>query len=337
MKWRLWIGIAVSALCVVLVARRVNWASFVTALAGVQIGWLGAGAALMTASYGCSGLRWRHVMSRGALMSRREAFDVVMIANMANLVAPSRAGDLARAALVARRRAMPVSHVLGGVLVERYADVVMLVVLAVILSLAVRFPPAIRAGILLLAGAGVVAMVALVVLAERLPAIAGRIVGTLLPSLGGKLSAFLAGLVGGIRAAGHPGLLAGTLWLSACIWALAGVAMSCITFAFRLPVPWYAGLFVLLVVNLGGIIPASPGSIGVYHYLAMTALAVWVADANVALGFAVVAHATGIVVVTVLGLIALAIEHESLLGVERAGEAVLGQVESANVNDRNIG
>jgi glycosyltransferase 2 family protein len=312
---RLWIGIAVSALCVYLVARRINWQSFLAALGQVRPLWLGAGMLASGASYGVSGLRWRHVISREAALTRREAFDVVAIGNLANLVAPSRAGDLARSALVARWKTVPVSRVLGGIIVERYADVVMLIALAAMLWFAVRFPPVVQAGVLAFVAAGTVAIVAVVVAADRLPAIAGRAIGFVAPSLAARISGFLEGFFAGVRSAGHLDLFAGTLALSAAIWTLAGVAMFCNVAAFALPVPWYAALFVLLVINLGGVIPASPGSIGVYHYLAIIALTVWMSDANRALGFAVVAHATGLLVITLLGLASLASRHESLFRV----------------------
>jgi uncharacterized membrane protein YbhN (UPF0104 family) len=63
---------------------------------------------------------------------------------------------------------------------------------------------------------------------------------------------------------------------------------------------------VLLVINLGGAIPASPGAIGVYHYLFVLALSVWVSDPSVALGAAVVSHALGVIVTLLLGVIGLA-------------------------------
>jgi uncharacterized protein (TIRG00374 family) len=311
----MWIGIAISALCVYLVARRISWPSFVAAIVNVRPLWIVAGMLANAASTGFSGLRWRHVISREAPLTRREAYDVIAIGNLANLVAPSRTGDLAKSALVARWKAVPVSLILGGVVVERFADVVMLIALAAALWSAVRFPPAVQAGVLALAAAGVMVIVAVAVAADRLPAIVGRLVALVAPSLAARIAGFLQGIFTGIRSAAHPELFAGTLGLSFAIWAVSAVAVFCNMRAFALPVPWYAALFVLLVVNLGGVIPASPGSIGVYHYLTIIALGVWMSDADRALGFAVVAHATGMVVITLLGLASLASRHESLFKV----------------------
>jgi hypothetical protein len=286
--------------------------------------------AMNAVTYLFAGLRWRHVISREAALTRRTAFDVVAIGNLVNLVAPSRAGDLARAALVARRRDVPVSRVLGGLAVERYADVVMLIALAAGLWSTVRFPTVIATGVFAFAAAGVLALAAAVFAAGWLPAFAGRMAGLAVPSLEDRIRGFLDGIFAGARRAGHLDMFGPTLGFSVAVWASAGLAMLCNQFAFQLPVPWYSAFFVMLVVNLGGVIPASPGSIGLYHYLTITALSVWMSDSSRALGYAVVAHAAGLVVVTLLGLLALAGEGESLFHVERVSDQAL---ESLNGNE----
>jgi uncharacterized membrane protein YbhN (UPF0104 family) len=61
---------------------------------------------------------------------------------------------------------------------------------------------------------------------------------------------------------------------------------------------------VLVVKNLGGAIPSSPGAIGVYEFLAILALSVWIPDRSLALGFAAVTHAANLCLALVLGLAA---------------------------------
>ena len=96
-KWfRLALGIAVSAVAVYLVARRVNWSSFVASIRNVDGLWLSAGIVAAVCSYLCSGLRWRHVIAPVVPLTRRDAFDTVMIGNLANLVAAARAGRSSR-------------------------------------------------------------------------------------------------------------------------------------------------------------------------------------------------------------------------------------------------
>lgn len=330
---RLWAGIAISIVCVILVARRIDWPAFVDALRTVRPAWVAAAAVMTAGGYVCSGLRWRQVVAPQAAMTRRDAYDVVVIGNLANLVGPSRAGDLARAALVSRRCSIPVSRLLGAIAVERYVDAVMLVVVALALSAAVRFPAAVRAGVLALATMGLAVIIVVAVASDRLPAIAASVVGVVAPSWGAAIRNFLAGLFDGIRTAVSVRRFLGTFAWTMAIWSFSAASIWCGLRAFDLSAPWYAAFFVVVVINLGGVIPASPGSIGVYHFLAVTALSVWIPDAARPLGFAVVTHATGLAVVTVLGLLGLASQHETLFRVERAANIVL---DGAGREDRAV-
>jgi glycosyltransferase 2 family protein len=263
----------------------------------------------------CAGLRWRQVMAPDASLSVRDAYEIVVISNLATVVAPSRAGDLAKAALVSRKRSIPVGRVLGAIVIERFADVVLLIVLAAGLWAFVPFPPIIRAGVTLFTITGVAAIASVFIAADWLPPLAGRIVGVVVPSWSVRVQEFLSGIFEGARSAGRLRRFPVTFSWTAANWALSAAAVWCNLRAMSISAPWYAALFVLLVVNLGGVIPASPGSIGVYHYLAVLALSVWMVDGGVALGFAAVAHAMGILVVTVAGLAGLASQHESLFKV----------------------
>jgi hypothetical protein len=98
------------------------------------------------------------------------------------------------------------------------------------------------------------------------------------------------------------------LWLSALAWTIAGTATISYIAAFHLHAPWYAGFFVLTVTNLGAAIPSSPGFIGVYHYLAVLALSVWVPDKSEALGYAIGTHGINMLTHILVGCACLARE-----------------------------
>lgn len=77
--------------------------------------------------------------------------------------------------------------------------------------------------------------------------------------------------------------------------------MGLILEAMHLDVPWYAMFVQLVVVNLGAMIPASPGGIGMIHYLSMLVLSLWIVDKACALSFAVVFHGLPYLLIMLLG------------------------------------
>jgi uncharacterized membrane protein YbhN (UPF0104 family) len=59
---------------------------------------------------------------------------------------------------------------------------------------------------------------------------------------------------------------------------------------------------VLVITTISIVVPSSPGYVGTYHYLAVLSLSLFAVDKSTALSFAVVAHATAVLTVTVVGM-----------------------------------
>jgi uncharacterized membrane protein YbhN (UPF0104 family) len=184
--------------------------------------------------------------------------------------------------------------------------VFILLVLAGGLSQVVAFQPAVRTGVLVFAAVAAAALITVWYAAARFASLVRRTVGVLSPNTANAIASLVDTVSDGVRMSARSGQLWRIAGWSFSVWLLSGVAIILTIRALHVPVPWVAGLFVLMVINLGGAIPASPGSIGVYHYLYVLALSVWVADPSAALGAALITHALGVVVTLTLGIVGLA-------------------------------
>jgi uncharacterized protein (TIRG00374 family) len=299
-----------------LAVRQADWAKTADTLRAADLLLVVPGLGLLVTAYGVFAIRWRALLLPAARVSVGDTFSFIMIGYLANTVLPLRLGDVARAALLGRRCRVSASLVFGTVVLERVLDIVTILGLALVLALVIDLPPMVRGGLTSFAAAALVAMVGLVLLAyneRRLPGLPAQ----LGPWAGSEVAVRLAGLVSRfaaglqvLRDARQAGLV---LLLSALPWAIAGAGTICWVLAFHLPVPWYAGLFVLVVINLGGAIPSSPGAIGVYHYLAVLAVSVWEVDKSAALGYAIATHGLNLVLTTLLGLALLWRENLDLV------------------------
>ena len=74
---------------------------------------------------------------------------------------------------------------------------------------------------------------------------------------------------------------------------------------FQLHLDLYAALFVLGVVNLGVLIPSSPGNVGVFQFFCVKALSIHAISGSQAMAYAVVIHMCQYLPVTVIGVWAL--------------------------------
>ena len=310
-------GLVLGALMLFAAVRQVDWRAVGTAVVSISPLWPGLAFVFALAAQGCFAARW-HVLASNHDLTFADAFDFLAIASLAGLVLPPRLSDVARAVAASRFRATSATGLFGTIVVERLLDVLMLVAFGAAVSMLMPVPPLLR-GTLATLLAIVIAAVVVLWLGERGPmGIIGRWAG----GWRGPASRvhvwtdmFLSG-TGVIRERARiPKALLATLagWL--CVTASAGVLLR----AFG-PVPWFAGMFPIVIINLAGILPAPPAGVGVYHYAAMAGASPWIENDSVAFAFALVSHATSIAVAMTTGTVSLARNGLSLRGLRRMAE-----------------
>jgi hypothetical protein len=96
--------------------------------------------------------------------------------------------------------------------------------------------------------------------------------------------------------------------LSITIWSLEAASYLMLVMGFHLPIEGinrlYAAVFLLTVINLGNIVPASPGYAGSFEFFAIQALTTFSSGVTdeMALALAAVSHAYQYILVTGIGL-----------------------------------
>jgi uncharacterized protein (TIRG00374 family) len=125
-----------------------------------------------------------------------------------------------------------------------------------------------------------------------------------------------AAFVHGLSSMRNPGVVLGASLLSIVVWAIEWSAYFMVASAFSLGLSTVqlaaACAFMLVVVNLGIMLPAAPGYVGTFQFFAVAALAVWGVPREPALAVAIVAHLAQYVLVTGIGLAFFGREHVSL-------------------------
>lgn len=318
----LWIGIACSGLFLFLAVRKVDWAQTGHALREADWRLLALGVLALVGTFALFAVRSTVLLRHAIPLRVRDAFSYILIGYLANTVLPLRLGDVARAVLVGREQRASRTLVLSSVVLERVLDIMTLLVVALALAGTVDMPSLVQAGLVAAAAAGLVAMALLLAIARSGDAVLARLLRVplaahWLPS--GRLRIMGARFADGLQALRSPRQFALAAALSGLAWLVCGAATAVFVAAFHLGAPWYAGLFVLVVINLGAAIPSSPGFVGVYHFLAVLALSVWVPDKSAALAYAIGTHGLNLLLNVLLGLAALAREGISVRSIGRLG------------------
>jgi uncharacterized protein (TIRG00374 family) len=294
------LGVLLSALCVALGIWIVNWAEAFAALKRVRIEWLLFGILVLCASFACYAMRWRALLGDQPLLRFHQAFGYLVIGYMANAVLPLRPGDFLRAVLVGSNHNTTVAAALSSIVLERLFDVATVIALGSLLAIGLELPAAVKIGLGTFSIVGILGGIAVVALSMR-----PRVLAALEERLGAKgavrsllrcLHPFADGLAV-LHRARH--VWSAMLW-NALAWGSLVLFMTSMLVAFQISAPPVAAVLVVVAVSLGAAIPSSPGSIGVYHAIAVLVLSVWGVPTALALAFALVTH--GIAIALHIGL-----------------------------------
>lgn len=319
-SWPLALGLVIGGVLLWIAVHQVDWKAVVAAVTNVSLEWLVLAMLATAAAQVLFAWRWHVVIGRTRGMAFADAFDFLAIGALAGLVLPPRLSDVARAVAAGRYHAISVTGLFGTIVIERLLDVLMLVMIGAAVSALMSTPAAVTAALASLLTIGVLAAVALW-MGERGPI--GVVLALILRWRGAEsrlrslADRFLAG-TSMIRA---PSVIGRAAVLTIAGWTCATAFASVMMRAFDVPAPWYGGAFVIVIINLAGILPSPPAGVGVYHYAATVGVSPWLDDPSRAFAFALVSHALSVVVVLCLGTISLARKGLSLRSLRRMAEA----------------
>lgn len=312
------LGVAITLVCLGLAFYRVDFQGLMVALAGANYLLLVPAVALWLVGYLARTVRWRVILAGAGAGSLFELFGVLMVGFATNNVLPARLGEFARAYLLRRRTGMRKTFVLASIFLERVFDGLALVAVIVVLSTLVRLPGwgrevEVAATALFVGVAGGVAM-----LLYR-HELAGRVVAVAARPLPRRVGTFATGAFGsfvhGLSSMRRPNVVVSTAILSLIVWTIEWAAYFSVASAFDLGLTSVelaaACAFLLVVVNLGIMLPAAPGYVGTFQLFAVSSLAVWGVPKEPALAVAIVAHLAQYVLVTAIGLMFFSREHIS--------------------------
>jgi glycosyltransferase 2 family protein len=298
-------------------------------------------AAFCTAtSYLLRTARWQRILLPTRRIPYRGLLAVLMIGFMANNILPARLGEVVRAYVLGRREAISKSLSFATIMLERLLDGVTLLAVLGVLALMMPLPvwgeelAYVAGAVFLIATLGIVVLL----LREDL---AGRVIHLVLRPLPRSLAAKAAekadSFILGLHALRGGRAVFELIALSVVIWSVEATFYYLVLTAFNIALPTptlvLAALLLLVVVNLGIMLPSAPGYVGTFQFFGVLALGVFGVQRELALSATIVAHGVQYVLVTAVGLLYFGRENISLRtltsglqAAEPAAEPVSGQM-----------
>ena len=302
--WRFWLGVVVSLICLFLLFKNLDLAKLFDNLRRVSILYFCLGLLAFAVYLSLAAKRWQILLRPVGDISWSNSITYGLIGLLANNILPLRIGDVAKSILLANKVQRSKSAFLATVFVERLLDVVALLVFSILLFFVMELPPEIKTTFVALS-----VICAIVILFFGLllrfreeenfvPQLLRLVPKRFRETVGVTLTSFLSGLL----SLGSGTLFVQSLFLSVLAWMFVVASAWFSLLAVGLSLPWYVPIFLVVVTNLGGIIPASPGSFGVFDALVVYALSLWGANKEISVTMAIVYHGGTYIMVTALGL-----------------------------------
>jgi glycosyltransferase 2 family protein len=304
-NWKLWLGLAISAVALYFTLRNVHFDEFIGALSSAQLIWFLPATASLFVTLCFRAWRWSSLMGGTPFAI---TFHALNIGYMLNSILPFRLGEIGRTYVIGERTSVRMTRALSTVVVERMLDLAAVVLLFALFAQFIPMPPNFSQAALL--GAAVVIFLVVVFAlviwqATRVETLLNQLASRVKFLQNAKLVQRFHDIVSGFHIIRSPRTLAANIALTAAVWATSLAVAYCCMMAFFPASLDMAGLTMVLS-NLGGALPSAPGGLGVVQFFAKQALVLpFQVPEGVAVAFAFTWSLYQILVLILLGLIGL--------------------------------
>jgi uncharacterized protein (TIRG00374 family) len=308
-RLRLWLGVVVSTVFVVLAVRGLGIDEFLSELRGARYEWLVPAVAVYGLAVVARTWRWQTMLRPIDHVPLAKLFPIVCIGYMGNNIYPARAGELLRSYVLKNDTGIRMSASLATVVVERLFDgLTMLLFIFVALPFMSFESDTLEEYRGLVVVATVLFLVALGValfFAGRphlVRGVYGRVVEVVIP--GAQRESVIAGLdrfMLGFESLARRREFARILGSSVLIWLFETMKYWFVMHAFPMQVSFLTLMLVNGFVNLATSIPAAPGYIGTFDLVAIKILEAARVPRDVATAYTLVLHVALWLPITVLG------------------------------------
>lgn len=306
-------GFTISIICLYFAFRGIQWDQVAVTFRRASFFWLILSVLFQLLSLAIAGFRWKTVISLTEV-SWASASASLMVGLMVNNILPGRIGEFVRPILLGQEIKRSKAFLFATVVTDRTSDLLVLVILGLLSFGMFPFIPWARQMAII---GGAVSVLALLVIGVFSYSNIGSKIEGMVNQLGPSrfyeemahsLQKFRLGFRS-IQSIQRGVAIFGLSWL---VWAAWFLCLYYALTAFRLILPLWGMILLLSTLNLGGLVPSSPGYAGTYHLLAILVLSNFAIKKEEALGFVLVFHALWYVPQTLLGLIVLIRKNLSL-------------------------
>ena len=238
------------------------------AMAGMSWRWASIAAVLNLLGVLIDATRLRIIAGASGHVSWRHSVQAQLVGIVGNVLFPLKLGEGARAYMLTRRHELTTATAVKTVLFDRVVDAIVLPIFIIVVSLLMPLP------------ANVLKYRGLMLASVAVTAIAIVAIGR------------------------HRTRLAAAVGASLVSWTVRAAILWCMLSAFHVYLPLSATVTMLVIVNIGIALVATPGNVGSFELAAAAALALWKVPSETAFSVAIATHLIEVIPPVILGFVA---------------------------------
>ncbi len=135
------IGTSISLAALYFAFRNIPFSDLLTYLLAINYLWIIPTIVVIFIVFSLRAVRWSYILASDHSVGFWQAYHPLMIGFMVNCILPGRIGEIVRPIVLNRKQMIPVSTGLATVVVERFFDLIVLLLLFVVISAYVRIGP----------------------------------------------------------------------------------------------------------------------------------------------------------------------------------------------------
>jgi len=304
----LWLSIVLAVFLLYVALQGLDWGSFFSSLRKANYVFLPLIFVWSSSNCFIRALRWRVLLNTESEISPLNVFWANMAGYLGNAILPARAGELVRAVYVGNQNNIPTSFALTTGLVERFVDLIALIILgSVSFSLTGFVSTPFKNALISLSIIGTTGLVLIMFLPYFKTQVMkfSMALPVLSTSAKEKFSQLLDHFLRGLQALHHPGRIFIFILFTMCIWTMDGLGTVFLAHVFHLKFSLIQAFLLLAALGLSSAIPSTPGYIGVYQFVAVVVLKPFGISSAIALAFILLLQVMNLLVVSLWGILAL--------------------------------
>jgi len=299
------LGIIISLLCIAYILKSLDFSKAKEAFAQANYIYIIPAFFVYISSFIFRAWRWKYLLEHKKIVPIKNLLSVLMIGFMANQILPARLGEVARGFCLGIKEKISKSLALGTIFVERLWDALTLLLFLTIIMLI--FPTSALFKKINFIGALIFVSILLFIILltfkkEKSLELLKRILFFLPEKIMNKILGIIDLFIEGFRVLKKKRHLFLVTLTSICVWLVEIAAYFILSKCFHLQVPIYGIALVLILMNVGVMIPSSPGYVGTFEVFCIMGLGFFGVGEASAFAYAIVLHAMMSIPIIILGL-----------------------------------